>query len=144
MNMFKKNGGFTLVELIVVIAILAILAAVAVPAYNGYIGKANEAADTTALSAVKTAAQAHCATKGEVVKIVVTATDVDIFLADGADADTDLDEVTDHLTAGSDFLTFMNQTSFSITLKTGNTATWDNSTGAAAATKGQWVITTAN
>ena len=40
MNMFKKNEGFTLVELIVVIAILAILAAVAVPAYSGYITKA--------------------------------------------------------------------------------------------------------
>lgn len=56
MNMIKKNGGFTLVELIVVIAILAILAGIAVPAYSGYIKKANEAADYTALDAVKTAA----------------------------------------------------------------------------------------
>ena len=56
MNMFKKNGGFTLVELIVVIAILAILAGVAVPAYSGYIQKAHEAADVTQLDAIKTAA----------------------------------------------------------------------------------------
>ena len=56
MNMFKSNGGFTLVELIVVIAILAILAGVAVPAYSGYISKANEAADQTLLDSVKTAA----------------------------------------------------------------------------------------
>lgn len=56
MNMFKKNGGFTLVELIVVIAILAILAGVAVPAYSGYIKKANEGADLTQLDAIKTAA----------------------------------------------------------------------------------------
>ena len=55
MNMFKKNGGFTLVELIVVIAILAILAGVAVPAYSGYITKANQAADYTQLDSVKTA-----------------------------------------------------------------------------------------
>lgn len=41
--MFKSNGGFTLVELIVVIAILAILASVAVPAYSGYIAKAESA-----------------------------------------------------------------------------------------------------
>lgn len=56
MNMIKKNGGFTLVELIVVIAILAILAGIAVPAYSGYIKKANEAVDNTMLDAVKTAA----------------------------------------------------------------------------------------
>ena len=55
MNMFKKNGGFTLVELIVVIAILAILAAVAIPAYSGYISKAQEANDMTLLDSVKTA-----------------------------------------------------------------------------------------
>ena len=55
MNMFKKNGGFTLVELIVVIAILAILAGVAIPAYTGYIAKANEATDYQMLGAVKTA-----------------------------------------------------------------------------------------
>ena len=60
MNMFKKNGGFTLVELIVVIAILAILAGVAIPAYSGYITKANEAADTQSLSAMNTAFAAAC------------------------------------------------------------------------------------
>ena len=61
MNMFKKNGGFTLVELIVVIAILAILAGVAVPAYTGYLDKAKEASDTQVLSAINTAIQAATA-----------------------------------------------------------------------------------
>ena len=132
MNMFKKNGGFTLVELIVVIAILAILAGIAIPAYSGYIEKANEAADSTALSAVKTAAMAHCATKGEVVKIVVTdgtPDSVNIYMPDGTDADTNLDSVTDHLANGSDFLTYYGKTPFSIELKTGTTATWTAESG---------------
>lgn len=70
MNMFKKNGGFTLVELIVVIAILAILAGVAVPAYSGYIDKAKTAADTQTLSAVYTAAAAALAQEGEIVESI--------------------------------------------------------------------------
>ena len=100
MNMFKKNGGFTLVELIVVIAILAILAGVAVPAYSGYITKAQDAAVVSELSAVLTAAQASAVSAadvngGEVGEIVITA---DTLTVDGETvtslapfyADTDL------------------------------------------------------
>ena len=72
MNMFKKNGGFTLVELIVVIAILAILAGVAVPAYSGYIEKAKDAAVITELDAIATAAQAANATAGAISTIELT------------------------------------------------------------------------
>ena len=60
----KKNGGFTLVELIVVIAILAILAAVAIPAYSGYIAKAEEANDLQLLGALNTAFNAACVENG--------------------------------------------------------------------------------
>ena len=74
MNMFKKNGGFTLVELIVVIAILAILAGVAVPAYSGYIAKAQQAGDLQILSTVNTAAQGLAVGEGATVtKIEVAA-----------------------------------------------------------------------
>ena len=66
MKMMKKNGGFTLVELIVVIAILAILAGVAIPAYSGYIKKAKDAAVITELDAIQTAVQAANATAGSI------------------------------------------------------------------------------
>ena len=124
MNMFKKNGGFTLVELIVVIAILAILAGVAVPAYSGYINSANETADITALGAVKTAAQAAFAKQGAVTKIVVEDGETDSIQVwlDGA---TDDDDAKDPVTDGENFLTYLNATSFSIELKTGDTAEWD-------------------
>ena len=89
MNMFKKNGGFTLVELIVVIAILAILAGVAIPTYSGYIAKANQAADYTALDSIKTAAVFAAVEKDEghdidVKKIVVTASTVTAYEAEDA------------------------------------------------------------
>ena len=41
-NKRKKEGGFTLVELIVVLVILAILAALLIPALTGYIDKARD------------------------------------------------------------------------------------------------------
>ena len=62
--MFKSNGGFTLVELIVVIAILAILAGITVPAYTGYINKANDSAADVELRTVYIAAMAACAHEG--------------------------------------------------------------------------------
>ena len=46
--MFKANGGFTLVELIVVIAILGILSVVAVPQYTKYVTAAQNQASIAA------------------------------------------------------------------------------------------------
>ena len=77
MKFMRKNGGFTLVELIVVIAILAILAGVAVPAYSGYIKKANEAADNQLLGAVNTAFAAACIQEGIDIN-TLTAANIDL------------------------------------------------------------------
>lgn len=91
MNMFKKNGGFTLVELIVVIAILAILAGIAIPAYSGYIKKAQDAAVVTELDAIATAAQAANATAGEIKEIEVTNNTITVTPKDGATLATNYD-----------------------------------------------------
>ena len=116
MNMIKKNGGFTLVELIVVIAILAILAGIALPAYSGYIEKAKDAAVIVELDAIATAAQAANAKTGAINSITV-----------GSDGTITIDPTT-ATGAGSDFALFYGST-FKGTL-TGtsykNGATWSD------------------
>lgn len=56
-NKRKKEGGFTLVELIVVLVILAILAALLIPALTGYIDKAKQKNVTAETRQVVMAAQ---------------------------------------------------------------------------------------
>lgn len=103
--MFKKNGGFTLVELIVVIAILAILAGVAVPAYTGYIEKANNTACLAELSAIQTAAQSACAMNGKALESVTVTQDGTISMVPAAGTgEVDWD---DFYTAPSNLSTMM-------------------------------------
>ena len=96
MNMFKKNGGFTLVELIVVIAILAILAGVAVPAYSGYIAKANQAADIVTLDAIKAGVAAAYAEEGDNTPACIVVADGSLKV--GATAAAAADIAGDYLT----------------------------------------------
>lgn len=77
MNTFKKNGGFTLVELIIVIAILAILSTGAIAGYSAYIEKANDAAVEAVLSDIYTAAVLANAETGPVTVTVVEDTEND-------------------------------------------------------------------
>lgn len=99
MNMFKSNGGFTLVELIVVIAILAILAGVAVPAYSGYIAKANDSAVLSELSAIQTAAQSACAMNGKPLESVTVSAGGVISVSPAADKSKGETEYTAFYTA---------------------------------------------
>ena len=72
MNTMKKNGGFTLVELIIVIAILAILSTGAIAGYSRYIQNANNTAVEAVLSDISTAAVLANAQAGAVSSIDVT------------------------------------------------------------------------
>ena len=152
MNMFKKNGGFTLVELIVVIAILAILAAVAIPAYSGYISKAQEANDMTLLDSVKTAVVFACTEKNASVtldKIVVTvsgsgasatytvtATD---YGADGVAGGTDAnaDTVYSNATGSANLIDISTYVPGGITFESGKTTATLDLTAATP----KWVLT---
>src|SRR6185436_20731752 len=51
--MTPKEGGFTLVELVVVIVVLGILAAIAIPRYASYVSEARTAAISGVAGAVR-------------------------------------------------------------------------------------------
>ncbi len=63
MKEMKKNGGFTLVELIIVIAILAVIAAIAVPNILGAVEKSRYTADLSNAKRIAEAVQILSAEK---------------------------------------------------------------------------------
>jgi len=60
----RKQGGFTLIELMIVIAIIAILAAIALPAYQNYVIRTQVSEVITAASAARTEIAEFAASNG--------------------------------------------------------------------------------
>ena len=55
----KKQGGFTLVEMLIVVAIIAILIAISIPLVNGALEKARDATDEANIRAAKAETLLH-------------------------------------------------------------------------------------
>lgn len=60
-----KQGGFTLIELMIVVAIIGVLAAIAVPQYQNYVARAQVSEAISLASSAKTAVSEYYMTNGD-------------------------------------------------------------------------------
>jgi len=131
-RVFKKEEGFSLIELIIVIAILAIIAAIAVPTLLGNIDKANKSTDTSnaklIADAISMAIAETPALEGETVSQVFdtvtgTPTDADDLIINGAIAKLNgqvpVIKAKVNSTAGTDFFVRLDGTTGVIEVRAG-------------------------
>jgi len=101
MNNVKKQGGFTLIELMIVVAIIGILAMIALPAYQTYTNKAKFSEVVLATQNVKIAVEVCAQSEGDLATCVQGTNGVpaDITTADGRLNGLTWDAATGILTA---------------------------------------------
>jgi len=64
MNLYKKNVGFTIVELLIVIVVIAILAAISIVAYNGIQQRARDTQRSSDISGIVKGLELYYIDKG--------------------------------------------------------------------------------
>ncbi len=133
-RVFKKEEGFSLIELIIVIAILAIIAAIAVPTLLGNIDKANKSTDTSNAKLIADAVAMAIAEKptleGEDVSQTFTTpaavVDADDQIIDGAIAKLNgqipVIKAKDNITNGTNFFVILDGTTGVIEVRGGTDA----------------------
>ena len=129
---YKKQQGFTLIELMIVVAIIGILAAIALPAYQDYTNKSKFTEVVVATSAVKTAFEVAYATDG-VIASAAANTGVSSAVSDangqgGYVGSVAINSTNGTITATSQSISTSNETYILVPSAVSNSIQWDDST----------------
>lgn len=69
MRMWRKNSGFTLIELMIVVALVAIIATIAVPSYQGLVDSNRQKSTTNSVLGILNYARSEAVRRGEPVEV---------------------------------------------------------------------------
>ena len=69
MRMWRRNSGFTLIELMIVVALIAIIATVAVPSFQGLVESNRQKSTTNSVLGILNFARSEAVRRGEPVEV---------------------------------------------------------------------------